>query len=147
MLISASEDGTLIADAVRSLNVVPVRGSSSRKGSEARTVLLDALQQGHNIGITPDGPKGPAKVIKPGVTWLAQQSGAPIIPLALRFTRGTRVGSWDRFQIPWIGSRVDLYAGDAIRLTSGDFALAHDDVATKLLAFWQSIDPEDPTFD
>ena len=83
-LISASEDGTLIARAVQSLGVRAARGSSSRQGAQARGELLHELRAGVNVAVTPDGPKGPALVVKPGVVWLARESQAAIVAMSYR---------------------------------------------------------------
>jgi hypothetical protein len=60
-----------------------VRGSSSRGANEAlREFIRRARKQGSNLVFTPDGPKGPARVAKPGVVFAAQMTGLPILPMA-----------------------------------------------------------------
>ena len=50
--------------------------------------------------ITPDGPRGPAYELGPGIIFLAQKSGAPVVPVNLEYSRCWRLGSWDRFIVP-----------------------------------------------
>src|SRR5688572_31290024 len=58
------------------------------------------FRSGRDLGFTPDGPRGPAGIVKPGVLLAASASGLPIQPLALAATRARRLGSWDRMIVP-----------------------------------------------
>ena len=99
-LISASRDGDLLADAVRRFGYDVVRGSSSRLGASAILRLTQVLASGGDVVITPDGPRGPAYELGPGIIFLAQKSGAAVVPMNLEYSRCWRLGSWDRFIVP-----------------------------------------------
>jgi hypothetical protein len=99
-LISASRDGDLLADAVRRFGYDVVRGSSSRLGASAILQLTQVLAAGGDVVITPDGPRGPAYELGPGIIFLAQKSGVPVLPINLEYSRCWRLGSWDRFIVP-----------------------------------------------
>jgi lysophospholipid acyltransferase (LPLAT)-like uncharacterized protein len=99
-LISASHDGDLLADAVRRFGYDVVRGSSSRLGASAILQLAQVLASGGDVVITPDGPRGPAYELGPGIIFLAQKSGAAVVPMNLEYSRCWRLGSWDRFIVP-----------------------------------------------
>ncbi len=43
--------------------------------------MIAELAAGTNIGITPDGPKGPRHRVKQGIIELARISGRPIVPV------------------------------------------------------------------
>jgi lysophospholipid acyltransferase (LPLAT)-like uncharacterized protein len=58
--------------------------------------------------ITPDGPRGPAYELGPGIIFLAQKSGAAVLPMNLEFSRCWRLGSWDRFIVPQPFSKVRI---------------------------------------
>src|SRR5437870_7855595 len=60
MLISSHRDGRLIADAVRYFGVDSIDGASRRGGSAALRLMVKRLRAGDCVGITPDGPRGPA---------------------------------------------------------------------------------------
>ncbi len=107
-LVSASKDGAWLAAFYRMIGLVPVRGSSSNFGREAARVLIEKMKEGHDIGITPDGPRGPMYVIEPGVLVVARRNNAPLLLIGAEFTRAFRLRSWDRFYIPWPFSRVRL---------------------------------------
>ena len=99
-LISASRDGALLADLVERFDFEVVRGSSSRQGASAIRQLSDIIAQGKDVVITPDGPRGPAYELGQGIVFLAQQSGAAIVPINMEYSSCWRVKSWDRFILP-----------------------------------------------
>lgn len=100
MLISQHRDGQLIARTVGHFGIRTAAGSSSRGGSGALRTMLKALKSGENVGITPDGPRGPRQRASDGVIHIARMSGAPVIPLAYAARRRRLLGSWDRFMVP-----------------------------------------------
>ena len=99
-LISASRDGDLLADAVQRFGYDVIRGSSSRLGASAILQLTQVLASGRDVVITPDGPLGPAYELGPGIIFLAQKSGAAVLPMNLEYSHCWRLGSWDRFIVP-----------------------------------------------
>jgi len=107
-LISASRDGGLFSQTFSNFGVLPIRGSSSRRGPQAMIELVRVLQQGYHVAITPDGPRGPKYTVQPGIISLAQVSGCPIIPVGARIHPKIQLRSWDQFQIPVPFSRCDL---------------------------------------
>lgn len=105
-LISASRDGAILADLVGRFGYETVRGSSSRKGASAMRQLAEVIAHGGDAVITPDGPRGPAYELGQGIIYLAQQSGAAVIPVNLEFSHCWRLKSWDRFILPKPFSKV-----------------------------------------
>jgi lysophospholipid acyltransferase (LPLAT)-like uncharacterized protein len=100
-LISASRDGDLIAIFIERSGYGTIRGSSSRKGVIALRQLVDMLASREgNVLVTPDGPRGPVYQVSQGVVFLAQKSGAPIVPIHMEYTSCWRMKSWDRFVVP-----------------------------------------------
>jgi hypothetical protein len=99
-LVSASKDGAFLAAILESFGVRPVRGSSSRRGSQALLELTGWAEQGCDLAITPDGPRGPRYVIQDGVISVAQLTGLPIVPVGCWIKRKWTLKSWDAFQIP-----------------------------------------------
>lgn len=105
-LVSASKDGAWLAAFYRLVGIEPVRGSSSAHGREAARLLIDKMRAGYDLGITPDGPRGPMYTVEPGVLVVTRRVGAPLVLLGIEFTRAWRLKSWDRFYVPWPFSRV-----------------------------------------
>lgn len=100
ILISEHGDGEIIARIAHSLGHATVRGSSSRGAARALLAFTRTLEEGRDVAITPDGPRGPAGEFAPGALAAAQRSGAAIIPLGLHVQSAWRLRSWDRFVIP-----------------------------------------------
>ena len=80
-LVSASRDGGLLAGILELFKVQPVRGSSSRRGAQAFREMVSWGRRGHDLAITPDGPRGPCYVVQEGVISTAQMTGMPIVPV------------------------------------------------------------------
>ena len=115
-LVSASRDGAFLAGILEWFGVRPVRGSSSRRGGQALLELTSWAQRGHDLTITPDGPRGPCYQVQEGIASLAQVTGLPIVPVAMNLNWKIRVKSWDRFQIPLPFARCEVCVGRAIRV-------------------------------
>ena len=62
--------------------------------------MLKAFRDGWNISLMVDGPKGPRRVIKPGILLLASATGTPVIPAIIVVKWCIRVNSWDHMIIP-----------------------------------------------
>jgi lysophospholipid acyltransferase (LPLAT)-like uncharacterized protein len=117
-LISASRDGDLVADLTQRFGFHVVRGSSSRMGASAILELSNVLASGRDILITPDGPRGPAYELGPGIIFLAQKTGAAVVPVNMEYSSCWRVNSWDRFILPRPFSKVRVIFGVPHRVRS-----------------------------
>jgi lysophospholipid acyltransferase (LPLAT)-like uncharacterized protein len=99
-LVSRHQDGGYLADAMAILGYSTVRGSTNRGGAQAVKQLMDDTA-GMHIVITPDGPRGPRRQIKPGAVFLASQTGRRICAGAYACRNEWRVkGSWTDMAIP-----------------------------------------------
>lgn len=107
-LVSASQDGAWLTAFFSLAGVRTVRGSSSRLGREAATALVEMLRLGHDIGLTPDGPRGPCYDLKPGAVIVSRRTGAPMLLIGGEFKSAWRLRSWDGFYVPKPFSRVRL---------------------------------------
>ncbi len=115
-LVSASRDGGLLAGIMELFKVIPVRGSSSRRGAQALREMASWGRRGHDLAITPDGPRGPCYKVQEGVISAAQLTGMPIVPVAYHLNWKIRLKSWDRFQIPLPFARCEVTIGNALRV-------------------------------
>lgn len=115
-LSSTSRDGELIAQFIARFGIGSVRGSATRRGSAALRELAALLRRGHDMGITPDGSRGPLYEIKPGLVLLAQLTGAQVLPISFEYSRAWRLRTWDRFAIPKPFSRVTFRVGAPIHI-------------------------------
>ena len=117
VLISPSIDGELLAGPVQELGYKTVRGSSNRKSTQGLMQMVK-LAEKHQLGITPDGPKGPIYSIQPGVLQIAYLAKIPIIPVAVDISREWVFNSWDRFRLPKPFARVKVLYGAPINIES-----------------------------
>ena len=115
-LISASNDGEIIANAAKSLNIMSVRGSSKRRGVAASMELIEKLNEGNSVGIMVDGPRGPNGKVKDGIINIAKITGVPIIPVAWHSKDKTffSFNTWDKFIAPFGPCNTVALYGDPI---------------------------------
>lgn len=118
ILISEHGDGEIIARIAHGLGYSTVRGSTSRGAARALLGLAGALTNGHDLAITPDGPRGPAKTIAPGALIVAQRTGAPLVAIAASASSAWRLGSWDSFMIPRPFARVRVAYSEPVYVTA-----------------------------
>lgn len=124
MLISAHRDGEIIARAVKGFGIDLIRGSAAdpkkpeknKSGAPAVAEMIAALNAGAIVGMTPDGPRGPAEIAKMGAIKLAARTGAPILPGAYSASRGRRLKTWDRFLLAAPFSRLAFAARPPIHV-------------------------------
>lgn len=107
-LVSASKDGAWLAAYYSAAGLGAVRGSSSRLGREAAAALVATLRSGKDIGITPDGPRGPVYDMKPGATIVARRAQARVVLIGMDFESSWRLPSWDGFYLPMPFSRAHM---------------------------------------
>ena len=135
ILVSKSKDGEMIAETMRLSRIAAVRGSSSRGGASAAREMVEILRSGKDAGITPDGPKGPARQVKEGAVRVAQLSGAPIVPIGNALSNKLEFAkAWDRFQIPLPFGRAVVIYGEPVRVGP------NDDLAAKALELKAGLD-------
>jgi len=117
-MISASRDGGGLAYFFRKIGIWAIRGSSSRFGREAFKDLVQRYREGHDVTITPDGPRGPVYELKPGGALAARRLRGWVLLGGAEFSRCWRLKSWDRFFLPVpfsvVTIRCELVAHDEI---------------------------------
>src|SRR6202040_4400864 len=94
MLISAHPDGQIIADAVTYFGVDSIAGSTSRGGAAALRTMLRRLKDGDCVGVTPDGPRGPAMTASLGIVNVARLAPVPILPITYATSRRRLLATW-----------------------------------------------------
>ncbi|MGV6820272.1 MAG: lysophospholipid acyltransferase family protein [Parvularcula sp.] len=107
-LSSNHKDAEFMVATLKKVGIDAVRGSSAsarkpgrqKGGIGAFRQLLGKIKEGKVVGVTPDGPKGPAFKAKLGTVQLARMAGAPIIPIAFSTRHAKRFDSWDRYMLP-----------------------------------------------
>jgi lysophospholipid acyltransferase (LPLAT)-like uncharacterized protein len=124
VLISTHRDGRYVADAARRWGYGVIDGSSTRGAIGAFRQLVRTLEQGGEVAITPDGPRGPARVAKLGAVAAAQHARAPIVPVAASASAAWHLRSWDGMMIPKPFARVRIAYETPVTVPAGDDARA-----------------------
>lgn len=119
ILISKSRDGELIAQIVKRLGFIPVRGSTSSGGTEAIFKMSEKGIRGADLAITPDGPRGPAFRFGSGAIILAQRTGMKIVPISCCAKKKAILSSWDSFLIPFPYSQCIVKYGKPLEIKEG----------------------------
>jgi len=117
VIISEHSDGEMIALVAQSLGFRTVRGSTSRGAARALLSASRAVEDGHCLAVTVDGPRGPAHVVAPGALIISQRTTAPMVPTTASASRAWRLKSWDRFMIPKPFAAVHVAYGAPITIT------------------------------
>lgn len=132
-LVSRHRDGQMIGGILRRFGIGLVSGSSSRGGAASTQSLVKNLQSGVNIAITPDGPRGPARVAASGVAALAGLSGARILPCGVASSRFIVIRkSWDQMRVPLPFGRMVLVCGAPLQVSRAQWRSALPEIETAL---------------
>jgi lysophospholipid acyltransferase (LPLAT)-like uncharacterized protein len=115
-MASRSEDGEIIALWLENNGYAVTRGSSSRGGATALLAMVRELGTRRVGALTVDGPRGPARVVQPGVVQLARRAGACIVPMSYSSERPKFFRSWDRFLLPRPFSRNVVIYGEPLTI-------------------------------
>lgn len=119
VLTSPSGDGAVLAAIMKRFGMDNVRGSSSKRAAQALVECRRRIKEGWDVGVTPDGPRGPVYQAAAGVIQLSRLTGCPIVAMQVEYSRKWRLKSWDRFQIPKPFSRVTMTALPPVMLVEG----------------------------
>ena len=116
----------IIGFLLRAIGAFPVRrGEGDRR---ALQMALAVVAAGQPLGLFVEGHRSESGQLirgRPGVAYLAQRSGAPIVPLAVSGTRRARLGAFWRRDIlirvgpPFRVSEIDAKADDQQALADG----------------------------
>lgn len=116
MLLSQHQDAEVLSHAAHFAGLDTVRGSTHRG---ATTALRKLMQHGRgmNLAITPDGPRGPRRVLAPGCIYLSSRLQVPLVLLGVGYDRPWRYRRvWDHFAIPRPFSRARIISGPRIQI-------------------------------
>jgi lysophospholipid acyltransferase (LPLAT)-like uncharacterized protein len=119
IVVSEAREGRYLSDFAGRIGYRLLPGSSTRGGARALLGAIRVLQEGTPVAFTPDGPRGPRRVLKPGAIRAAQRAGALVLPLHASARRVRRLGSWDHLMIPLPFSAVEVAYGEPFQIGKG----------------------------
>ena len=125
-LQSPHADGRMMSHAIGCFGVKTVWGSSNRSPLSGLRGLKRVLDAGCSVAITPDGPRGPARILAAGPVSIAQMAGKPIVPMCWSVDRYWRASGWDRLIIPKPFARGQFVMGQPIPIEKLDKAGLED---------------------
>ena len=99
-------------------------GDSSLKMGRELIRFIRKISAGKNLVLHPDGPAGPAYVVKPGLSFIAKKTGATIVPMGTYCRYAYRVPRWDTYVLPFPFSRIAIHIGKPITVSKNTKDLA-----------------------
>ncbi len=115
-LVSEHKDGEIIARVVTLYGGGSIRGSSTRGGIKALRQAFKSIELKRDIGITPDGPKGPRHSVADGIVLISQKKNVPIVTFNCKPSSFWQLNSWDKFVIPKPFCTLNFYIGEPFYL-------------------------------
>lgn len=98
-----------------------ILGSTGHGGRDAADEVVSYLKRGYSTALSPDGPRGPARVLKKGVLHLALQSGVAIMPMRVTASRYVRSWAWDKKMHPLPFARIRVEFGTPMSVHEESF--------------------------
>lgn len=133
LLISEHFDGNLIAKTLSNFGFGTIRGSSTRGGAKALIQSIKEIKNGYDLGITPDGPKGPRHEVHDGIVAMAQKANVKIVLVSIKPSKFWQLNSWDKFVIPKPFGIINYYISDLIDISDKESQEAKDLIKEGLL--------------
>jgi lysophospholipid acyltransferase (LPLAT)-like uncharacterized protein len=127
-MVSRSRDGALVALGLKLVGIIPIRGSSRRRGHDhgglaALNALIEHVRGGRPAYLAVDGPRGPRNRVHKGIAVLSRQANAAVINVIVTSSRRWIIKqSWDRLQVPFPFCRIDVYFGNPMMPRAGESA-------------------------
>ena len=90
----------LISKTIKYFGLGTIAGSTNRNAARVLIQGIRTLKDGYDIGITPDGPKGPIHEVADGIIVMAQKTKCKIVLVGIKPTKFWQLNSWDKFIIP-----------------------------------------------
>jgi lysophospholipid acyltransferase (LPLAT)-like uncharacterized protein len=133
VLISPHFDGELISRTIKYFGLGTLAGSSDKNPARVLIQAIKTIKEGYDIGITPDGPKGPRHEVADGIIVMAQKTKAKIVLVEMKPTKFWQLNSWDRFTIPKPFGILNYYASSEIDVSGMELEEARSLIKEGLL--------------
>ncbi|MCE2687650.1 MAG: DUF374 domain-containing protein [Rickettsiales bacterium] len=118
-LASKHGDGKFVGKIMQFFRFEVIYGSTKNGRISSRGIdisgmkqIINGLKAGNFLGVTPDGPRGPAKKINGEIVNIARIANAKIVAISYSSSRSIEVNSWDSFSIPLPFSNLVFYCDD-----------------------------------
>ncbi|WP_295022202.1 lysophospholipid acyltransferase family protein [Sulfurimonas sp.] len=132
VLISSHFDGLLISKTITYFGLGTIAGSTNRNAAKVLIQAIKALKDGYDIGITPDGPKGPRHKVADGMIVMAQKTSKKIVLVRIIASKYWQLNSWDRFMIPKPFGTISYYMTQPMAMEDLGLEEARDMIENRL---------------
>lgn len=132
-IISEHHDGEVATRLIKLIGAQAIRGSSSKGGIKALKGAFKALDEKKDVGITPDGPKGPRHSVSDGVVKIAQKKGVQLVSMNCKASAYWQFHSWDKSFIPKPFAKLDFYFSDPFFINDLELEMAKEEVKKRLM--------------
>jgi lysophospholipid acyltransferase (LPLAT)-like uncharacterized protein len=105
-VVSKSRDGKLLSafsNTYRNISTIDVGHLERRK---ALVEMCEKVKHDTALLITPDGPRGPRRKLKPGLDYIAKKTNTPVFYLDWHAENAWTFNTWDKMQCPKPFSKV-----------------------------------------
>jgi lysophospholipid acyltransferase (LPLAT)-like uncharacterized protein len=133
VMVSEHAHGDMAIAAAKRFDMNFIRGSSRRGAIKVLRKAIDALSRGEDIGITPDGPKGPLYSVSDGVVILSQKHDVDIVAIGWSVSSYWQIRSWDMTKIPKPFSTIVFKISEPFNLKGLDKEQAKQKVKDTLI--------------
>ena len=133
VLISPHFDGELISRTIRYFGLGTLAGSSNKSAARVLIQAIKTIKEGYDIGITPDGPKGPRHEVADGIIIMAQKTQAKIVLVEIKPTKFWALNSWDKFIIPKPFGTINFYSTSELDISGLELEEARNLITKGLL--------------
>ena len=114
-LASKHGDGKFVGRIMQKFGFIAISGSTNNKRKNrgidfsSMRKIISNLKKGYTLGITPDGPKGPALQINGELINIAKTTGASIVCASYSAKKTIIFNSWDKLQLPLPFNQITFY--------------------------------------
>jgi len=119
-MISDHFDGEVLSKMIKFFHFESIRGSSSKGAIKVLKEAFKKANEGYDIAITPDGPRGPKYSVADGIVAIAQKKDLDIIVCNYTASSFWELRSWDSFMIPKPFSTIYLFAKEPLSIKDLD---------------------------
>jgi lysophospholipid acyltransferase (LPLAT)-like uncharacterized protein len=142
-LTSAGHAGRLVGWIHRAFGMGTVPMPRGVLGAAEMRAVLKGLREGVSIGISPDGPRGPARLAKVTPIQWARAAQVPIVVFTFAGSRYMTWDTWDELHFPMPFGRLALIWREWDRAVPDRFSEAEGEaLATELGAFMDEVTAE-----
>lgn len=110
VLVSSHFDGMLVSKTMKYFGIKTIFGSTNRNAARVLIQAIKTLKSGYDLGITPDGPKGPRYEVADGIIVMAQKANVKIVLTRIFPTKYWQFNSWDKFKVPKPFGTINYYS-------------------------------------